>query len=128
MPEPTDIQDVLDGEVPHIKINATSNVLRALLPTSAQKSALGNLGSASTRAVPASGNAGTNEVVLGSDTRLGAHVLGDVGGLTSAQIDSLFPSTPGNGALATGLVGTTPILLMRRDDKWCSSAAYTQIA
>lgn len=58
-------------------------------------------------------------------------VIGDAGnitGLTSAGIDALFAPTPLNGALATGLDGTTPILLMRRAGLWHKSAAYTQIA
>lgn len=42
MPEPSDIQDIHDGDVPDVVIAANNAVLRALLPTSAQKAAFGS--------------------------------------------------------------------------------------
>lgn len=46
--------------------------------------------------------------------------LGDVTGLTSAQIDALFTVAPSNGTLATGLLSATPVMLIRRNGKWNS--------
>ena len=55
--------------------------------------------------------------------------LGDVAGLTSAQIDTAWGTpTPVNGSIATGLDGVTIVLLHRRAGKWNKSLAFTQIA
>lgn len=44
MPEPSDIQDLLDEALPREIIDANNVVVRALLPTSAEKAALGDIG------------------------------------------------------------------------------------
>lgn len=47
--------------------------------------------------------------------------LGDITGLTSAQIDALFSATPANGTIATGLISSNPVTLHRRNGKWNSA-------
>lgn len=54
--------------------------------------------------------------------------VGDITGLTSTQIDALYPTAPSDGTMATGLEGATAIALLRRGGKWHKSAAYTEIA
>ncbi|RYD73000.1 MAG: hypothetical protein EOP84_22235 [Verrucomicrobiaceae bacterium] len=43
MPQPADIQDIIEGTYPHPIINENNDVLRALLPTSEEKTALTTL-------------------------------------------------------------------------------------
>jgi hypothetical protein len=56
--------------------------------------------------------------------------VGDITGLTSAQIDALavFGGTPGNNTVAQADAGTNRYLLVRRGNKWTQSAAFTTIA
>lgn len=54
--------------------------------------------------------------------------LGNISGKTSAQLDALYPKTPGNGTVAVGNNAGAPVLLHRYAGKWQYSAAMTQIA
>lgn len=53
--------------------------------------------------------------------------LGDINGLTSAQIDGLFGATPPDGTVAVAISGTTPLHLIRVGGKW-NSSTMTQIS
>jgi hypothetical protein len=59
---------------------------------------------------------------------LGLIDLGDVSGMTSAQIDAAYGGAPSDGSTAVGLLAGAPVLLVRRGGKWNASAAYTPIA
>lgn len=53
--------------------------------------------------------------------------VGDVTGLSSAQIDALFAATPANGTVAAGLRSAVPVMLCRRNGSW-AFANLTAIA
>lgn len=53
--------------------------------------------------------------------------LGNIAGLTSAQIDALFGAVPPDGTVAVAVSGSTPLYLVRVGGKW-NSAPMAQIA
>lgn len=53
--------------------------------------------------------------------------VGDISGKTSTQIDALFSAAPPDGTIASGLNGSTPVVLHRVGGKW-NRADMVQIA
>jgi hypothetical protein len=69
-------------------------------------SAITDAGTAATRNVPATGNAGTTEVVLGSDTRLTDQRVPTDGSVTTEKLGSLTHVSAGNMAAGSGGIST----------------------
>lgn len=79
----------------------------------------------------AAGNRWKTDDQLWAAAGLASAVVGDVAGLTSAQIDALAAFggvTPVNGTMVVALNGADTVLLERRNNQWWRSPAFTAIA